>query len=70
VRITSYPEDEHFLVEPTDPTLTTAQLQAEFGFESVFQYFDRHRAAYSALHAGQTPPAQMAAHGKRKQYAK
>jgi hypothetical protein len=57
-------------VEPTDPTVTTAQLQAEFGFESAFQYHDRHRTAYSALHAGQTPSAQTAAHGKREQYAK
>jgi predicted amidohydrolase len=70
VRITSYPDDGHFLVEPTDPTITTAQLQAEFGFESTFQYHDRHRAAYSALRAGQTPPAQTAAHGKREQYGK
>jgi hypothetical protein len=37
VRITSYVEDGHFIVEPTDPTITTAQLQAEFGFESTFQ---------------------------------
>ena len=70
VRITSYPEDGHFLVEPTDPTITTARLQAEFGFESTFEYHDRHRTAYSALRAGQTPPAQTAAHGKREQYAK
>jgi len=70
VRITSYAEDGHFLVEPTDRTITTAQLQAELGFESTFQYHDRHRAAYSALYAGQTPPAQSAAHGKREQYAK
>jgi predicted amidohydrolase len=70
VRITSYVEDGHFLVEPTDPALTTAQLQAEWGFESTFQYHDRHRDAYSALYAGQTPPAQTAAHGKREQYAK
>lgn len=70
VRITSYLDDGHFLVEPTDPSLTTAQLQAEFGFESTFQYHDRHRTAFAALHDGQTPPAQTAAHGKREQYAK
>jgi len=70
VRITSYVEDGHFLVEPTDPTVTTAQLQTEFGFESTFQYHDRHRTAYAALHAGQTPTPQTAAHGKRAQYAK
>jgi len=70
VRITSYVEDGHFLVEPTDPALTTAQLQAEFGFESSAQYFDRHRTGYSALRAGKTPLSQIAAHGKRDQYAK
>jgi beta-ureidopropionase len=70
VRITSYVEDGHFLVEPTDPALTAAQLQAEFGFESSSQYFDRHRTGYAALHAGQTPPSQTAAHGKRPQYRK
>ena len=70
VRITSYVEDGHFLVEPTDPALTTAQMQAEWGFESASQYFDRHRTGYAALLAGQTPPTQTAAHGKRAQYAK
>ena len=70
VRITSYVEDGHFLVEPTDPALTTAQLQAEQGFESSAQYFDRHRNGYAALRAGQTPLSQTAAHGKREQYAK
>jgi predicted amidohydrolase len=70
VRITSYVNDGHFLVEPTDPTLTTAQLQAELGFEPASQYFDRHRTGYAALLAGRTPPAQTAAHGKRAQYAK
>jgi predicted amidohydrolase len=70
VRIASNVEDGHFLVEPTDPTLTIAQLQEEFGFEATFQYHDRHRTAFSALRAGQTPAAQTAAHGKREQYAK
>jgi beta-ureidopropionase len=70
VRITSYVEDGHFLVEPTDPALKTAQLQTVLGFESSFQYHDRHRAGYAALHAGQTPPGQTAAHGNREQYAK
>jgi len=70
VRVTSYVGDDRFLVEPTDPTLTTAELQAEFGFESTFQYHDRHRTAYAALHAGATPAPQTAAHGKRAQYTK
>ncbi|MFB3921856.1 MAG: carbon-nitrogen hydrolase family protein [Terriglobia bacterium] len=70
VRITSYVEDGHFIVEPTDPTVTTAQLQSEFGFESAFQYFDRHRKGYEALRAGKVPEPQTAAHGKRDQYAK
>jgi len=70
VRITSYVDDAHFLVEPTDPSLTTSQLQAEFGFEPASQYFERHQTGYAALLAGQVPPAQTAAHGKRDQYSK
>src|SRR5262249_44049083 len=70
VRITSYLEDGHFIVEPTDPSLPMAQLQAEFGIEPTFQYHERHRGAYAALYAGRTPVAQPAAHGPRAQYAK
>jgi predicted amidohydrolase len=70
VRVTSYVEDAHFIVEPTDPALSVAQLQAEFRIEPSFQYHERHRAGYAALHAGQTPTPQAAAHGKRAQYAK
>lgn len=70
VKITSYDDDAHFLVEPTDPTLTTEQLQAEFGFESTSQYHGRHREAYALLLAGQMPRPQQAAHGRRAQYSK
>jgi len=70
VKITSYRDDAHFIVEPTDPALTTEQLRAEFGFEPTLQYHDRHREAYAALRAGRTPTAQTAAHAKREQYAK
>ncbi len=70
VRITSYVEDGHFLVEPTDPLLTTSRLQAELGFEPASQYFGRHQKGYAALLAGEAPPAQTAAHGKREQYSK
>jgi predicted amidohydrolase len=70
VKITSYEDDGHFIVEPTDPTLTAAQLQAEFGFESACQYHDRHRQAYAQLLAGQSPRPQQAAHGQRPQYSK
>jgi len=70
VRITSYRDDGHFIVEPMDPDLTSAQLQDEFGFESTFQYHDRHRTAYAALHKGTAPTPQQAAHGDRAQYGK
>jgi len=35
----------HFLVEPVDPAITVRALQEEFGFESSFQYHERHRVA-------------------------
>jgi beta-ureidopropionase len=70
VRVTSYVEDGHFLIEPTDPALSMAQLEAEFGIESSLEYHDRHRAGYAALYAGRTPTPQRALHGKRAQYAK
>jgi len=64
----SAPGSGHFLVEPIDDTITTAQLQEEFGFESTFRYHDRHRGAYRHLRDGQPPPPQDAAHGDRTQY--
>ncbi len=70
VRVTSYVEDAHFIVEPLDPALTMAQLQAEFGFEPSRQYFQRHRTAFRELCAGRTPTPQSAAHSHRAQYAK
>ncbi len=68
VDVTSYRDDARFLVEPTDAALTTAQLQAEFGFEPWSQYHQRHREAYAALHEGKSPTPQQAAHGDRGQY--
>lgn len=70
VRITSYVEDGHFIVEPTDPALKMAQLQAELGIESSEQYHERHRTAARDIYVGRTPTAQTAAHGSRSQYAK
>ncbi|NOZ24389.1 MAG: carbon-nitrogen hydrolase family protein [Planctomycetes bacterium] len=70
VRVTSYRDDGHFIVEPMDPAITSTQLQKEFGFESAFQYHDRHRQAYAAIRKGEAPPAQKAAHGDRAQYSK
>ena len=58
----------HFLVEPVDPALTVRALQAEFGFESSFQYHERHRRAYAALRAGRKPPPQLALHGNRPEW--
>lgn len=63
-------DDQAFLVEPRDPAVTTAALQAEFGFESAAQYFQRHRYAAPAARAGEPCPPQQAAHGDRPMYTK
>jgi predicted amidohydrolase len=60
----------HFMVEPMDPTITCRQLQEEFGFESTFQYHDRHREAYRHIRDGQQPPKQQPLHGTRPQHKK
>ena len=60
----------HFVVEPMDPAITCRQLQAEFGFESTFQYHDRHREAYSHVRDGQRSPKQQPLHGIRPQHGK
>ncbi len=70
VKVTSYREDAHFIVEPTDRALTTAKLCAEFGFEPASQYHERHRKAHAALRAGKPPVPQTAAHGNRGQHSK
>jgi len=70
VEIRSHLDEGHFLVEPIDDTLTTQQLQQEFGFESTFQYHQRHREAYRLIVQGKPPFAQKAAHGDRPQYSK
>jgi predicted amidohydrolase len=58
----------HFIVEPVDPSITVRALQQEFGFESTFQYHDRHRVAHATLRAGRPPPPQVAQHGNRPQW--
>jgi len=70
VEIRSHWDDAHFLVEPIDNSLSTERLMKEFGFESTFQYHERHRTAYKWILQGKQPPAQKAAHGNRPQYAK
>ena len=70
VEVRSHIDEGHFLVEPIDDTLTTDQLQREFGFESTFQYHQRHREAYQLLRQGKKPIPQKAAHGERPMYAK
>jgi predicted amidohydrolase len=70
VRVTSYLEDAHFIVEPMDPALAAAHLQAEFDIESSQLYYERHRKAYAELRAGRPPLPQTAAHGSRAQYSK
>lgn len=70
VAVRSYIDDGHFIVEPIDDALTIEQLQKEFGFESTFQYHQRHREAFKMIHQGKKPVPQKAAHGDRPQYAK
>lgn len=70
VKVKSYTDDSLFLVEPIDDSITTKQLQEEFGFESAAQYFQRHREAYKRILEGKPPLPQKAAHGDRPQYAK
>jgi len=70
VIIRSDHDSGHFLVEPADDTLTIPQLQREFGFESSFQYHQRHREAYALLREGKDAPPQSALHGDRPEYAK
>jgi hypothetical protein len=70
VAIRSDRDSAHFLVEPKDGTITIAQLQKEFGFESTQSYHQRHRNAYPMLRAGERPGPQVAAHGDRPQYAR
>ncbi len=55
VAVHSYPAEGLFLIEPTDSSVTTAQLQAEFGFESAAQFISRHQEAY-ARWAQEVPP--------------
>lgn len=64
------PGSAHFVVEPRDPTLTCAQLQEEFGFETTATYHERHRRANKSLRAGKAPAPQHALHGNRPQWGK
>jgi beta-ureidopropionase len=70
VEIRPHRDDAHFLVEPLDNGLTVEQLQHEFGFESTFQYHQRHRDAFVRMHLGKAPSVQRAGHGDRPPYAK
>lgn len=63
-------DDALFLVEPKDPTITVEHLKREFGFESAYEYCQRHTRAYQHIYKGEKPPPQRAAHGKRMQYSK
>lgn len=61
-------EAAHFLLEPSDPTLTTEQIIRELGVEPLAQYLARHEAAYEALRRGEATPPQQAAHGDRPEW--
>lgn len=70
VEVRSHPDDALFLVEPTDPALTTEALMAQYGFEAARRYYARHRDAYAELARGREPAPQCAAHGDRPMYSK
>lgn len=70
VSIASDPDSVAFLVEPSDPSVTIAQLQRQYGFEGASLYHDRHRTAYAAVERGDRPPAQRAGHGERPMWRK
>ena len=70
VEIRSHLDEAHFLAEPIDDGVKTERLREEFGFESTFQYHQRHREAYQLIHRGKAPLPQKAAHGDRPQYSK
>jgi len=42
VEIRSHRDDAHFMIEPRDPTITTAQLCREFGIEPTMGRLPRH----------------------------
>ena len=63
-------DSAHFLVEPTDPSITVAELKKEFGFESTAEYHARHRLAYAELREGRSALPQNAAHGDRPQHSR
>ena len=62
------PGTSHFIVEPRDPAIKTADLQKEFGFEPTTLYHERHRRCYARLRKGKQPEPQQALHGKRPQW--
>ena len=70
IRIVSYVEDAHFLIEPMDPNISIRELQGEFGFELAKTYLDRHKKAYRRILASQKPLSQKALHGNRPPFGK
>ncbi len=55
VEVRSKKDDALFLVEPTDPTITVKRLKREFGFESSYEYYQRHISAYKHMHQYENP---------------
>jgi beta-ureidopropionase len=60
----------HFIIEPKDAGVTTAQLRDEIGVETAEEYYARHITGYAAIHAGSPPLPQKARHGARAQWGK
>lgn len=70
VEIRSDRDSGHFLVEPRVPSVSSAHLQDEFGFETTQTYHQRHRDAYEQARSGQNVSPQKAKHASRAQYAR
>lgn len=70
VKVSTYADAGHFLVEPMDVKITLEQLKEEFGFETVSGYTQFHEAAFARLRAGLAAVPQQAGHGERPMYTK
>ena len=65
VAVHEYSEDNLFLVEPREPTITAEHLRQEFRFETSREFFLRHAQIYDQLRAHRKPEPQRALHGNR-----
>jgi beta-ureidopropionase len=70
VNLRTYADAGHLLIEPIDKEISLAQLQEEFGFETVSTYTQYHESAFTRLRAGLAALPQKARHLDRPMYTK